>query len=219
MIDLTAPSSPPTAAPSYAAWESAGKRQTAQMRRDLNERTAGPLPSFGKMVHYTPMAEAGLNQAYSPKEAEYRAAPIAYDEAGAQDEGYSFSDVIDMINPLQHLPVVGMIYRKLTGDTIKPISNIIGGTIFGGPIGAVSSTVNAIIKDRTGRDLAENAFAMVGFDIAPAPIQKPDIDYVDAALGKMTSANLQNASESYLKTATGARNFAARAENTYHWNA
>jgi hypothetical protein len=140
MIDLTAQASPPAPAPSYAAWESAGTRQAARMRRDLNDRTAGPMPSFGTMVHYTPMAEAGLTQSYHSKDTQDRAAPIAYDNTGAAEDGYSFGDVIDMINPLQHLPVIGMIYRKITGDTIKPISNIIGGTIFGGPVGAVSST-------------------------------------------------------------------------------
>jgi hypothetical protein len=74
---------------------------------------------------------------------------------------FSFDDFIDIINPLQHLPVVGMIYREITGDTIKPVAQIVGGGIFGGPIGAVSGTVNAVVQETTGKDLAGNVFALV----------------------------------------------------------
>jgi hypothetical protein len=30
-----------------------------------------------------------------------------------------FWDFVDIVNPLQHIPVVNTIYRELTGDTVK----------------------------------------------------------------------------------------------------
>ena len=34
--------------------------------------------------------------------------------------GLSFGDLLDVINPLHHIPVIGAIYRKLSGDDIAP---------------------------------------------------------------------------------------------------
>lgn len=201
----------------YQAWQSAGKK--AAMRHDLNERTAGPMPNFGNMVHRTALA-VNDSQAYAPGHAGHsdeKLPDIAYQTVQKEDE-YSFADVIDMINPLQHLPVVGMIYRKLTGDTIKPISNIIGGAIFGGPVGAVSSTVNAIVQNRTGKDIAENAFAVVGIDIAPS---SPEIVYESAgnsADGLETQGHYMAAASSYQTTSNGQRNFSAQNKPAYSWN-
>lgn len=35
-----------------------------------------------------------------------------------------FHDVLSALNPLQYLPVVGMIYREVTGDTVHPALRI-----------------------------------------------------------------------------------------------
>ena len=51
-------------------------------------------------------------------------------------DGLNFRDVLDLINPLQHIPIVGNIYRNLTGDIAAPGIRIAGGALFGGPIGA-----------------------------------------------------------------------------------
>jgi len=159
----------------YKSWEAAGRK--AVMRHDLNERTAGPMPAFGTMMHQTALAAQTMHYAPGgPSSLANNSVPdIAMESVGGDDEAFSFGDVIDMINPLQHLPVIGTLYRKFTGDTIKPFANIIGGAIFGGPVGAVSSTANVIIKDRTGKDIAENALSMIGFDAQPQGAAKPDI--------------------------------------------
>ena len=34
------------------------------------------------------------------------------------DDGFGFDDVLDAINPLQHIPIVSTIYRAITGDKI-----------------------------------------------------------------------------------------------------
>lgn len=78
----------------------------------------------------------------------------------AQD-GPDFGDVIDVINPLQHIPLVNLAYRSISGDTIGAIGQIIGGALYGGPIGAVSGTVNAIVQETTGKDIAGNVLGIV----------------------------------------------------------
>jgi hypothetical protein len=70
---------------------------------------------------------------------------------------FGFVDFFDMVNPLQHIPLVNLAYRKITGDTIKPISTVMGGALFGGPLGAAGGLVNVIIAEEAGRDMS-NAF-------------------------------------------------------------
>lgn len=56
-----------------------------------------------------------------------------------KDKSFGFSDIVDIVNPLQHIPVVSNLYQSATGDTIGAIAQIIGGAIFGGPVGALAS--------------------------------------------------------------------------------
>lgn len=63
------------------------------------------------------------------------------------DDGLTFGDVIDVFNPLQHIPVVGHIYRKFTGDHIDPAIRVAGGALFGGPIGAALSAVSVAVDE------------------------------------------------------------------------
>ena len=37
----------------------------------------------------------------------------------SSDWDFSFHDLLDIVNPLQHLPVIGTIYRAITGDTYR----------------------------------------------------------------------------------------------------
>ncbi len=77
------------------------------------------------------------------------------------EEEFGFYDLLDMINPLQHIPLISNIYREVTSDEIKPFSRIIGGAIFGGGLGAAGALANVIIEVETGGDIAQNAFAML----------------------------------------------------------
>lgn len=206
--------------PGYNNWQKAGAAAThrhghgaASMRYDVNERTAGPMPVFGKLLERNAVtmmqADGSAANALAPTDGAHDPSrpDLAY-ETMPEEDGFSFGDVIDMINPLQHLPVIGMLYRKFTGDTIKPFASIIGGTIFGGPVGAVSSTVNAIVKDRTGKDVAENALSLAGIDVTPAKPAKEDIVYLAPKMEETISpAKLAAANYSYTKA--GLRNFAA----------
>lgn len=94
----------------------------------------------------------------------------AYSDAGQKidtsikSEGYKFEDVVDVINPLHHLPLINIAYRNITGDELHPMSQIIGGAIYGGPVGAITGTVNAVSKVQTGKDLGDHALSMVGIE-------------------------------------------------------
>ena len=68
-------------------------------------------------------------------------------------DGLSFLDILDMVNPLHHIPVIGTLYREISGDKIAPIARITGGSIFFGPIGFIGSTLNVLIEEITGKDL------------------------------------------------------------------
>ncbi len=78
-------------------------------------------------------------------------------------DGFTFADLIDVINPLQHLPIVSTLYRRVTGDVLEPGPRVLGGTLFGGPLGAAAAVVNAIVEAESGKDVGEHvAAALLG---------------------------------------------------------
>lgn len=101
--------------------------------------------------------------------------------SGAEQDDLSFWDVLDIINPLQHLPVVGNIYRAVTGDTIKETPRMIGGILFGGVLGGASALANIICEEKTGRDIGGNAIAAVfGDDAYPSTASHTDVAAANA---------------------------------------
>lgn len=84
---------------------------------------------------------------------------------GAAD--YSLGDLVDIINPLQQLPIVGTVYRALTGDTIKPEMRVAGGALYGGPIGLALAVADSAVEQVSGRDTGGNIVALFAPDRAP----------------------------------------------------
>lgn len=78
--------------------------------------------------------------------------------------GFSFHDLISIVNPLQHFPIVSTIYRAVTGDTIKPLERIAGDTLYGGVWGLVSSVANVAFQEITGKDFGDTALALLEGD-------------------------------------------------------
>ena len=72
------------------------------------------------------------------------------------NDGFGFGDLFDAINPLQHIPILSTFYRGITGDSIGGFANVVGGTIFGGPIGGGIALANEAVEYATGVDLEEN---------------------------------------------------------------
>ncbi len=76
------------------------------------------------------------------------------------DLDFSFDDLIDIVNPLQHLPVVGTLYRAITHDTIKTPEKIAGDTLYGGLWGFVSSVADTAFQAITGKNLGDTVLAL-----------------------------------------------------------
>jgi hypothetical protein len=81
--------------------------------------------------------------------------------SGGGDWDFSFHDFVSIVNPLQHIPVVSTLYRKLTGDTIKPLERIAGDTLYGGWTGLVSSVANLVFEKETGKDFGDTVLAFL----------------------------------------------------------
>ncbi len=105
--------------------------------------------------------------------------------------GFKFSDLLDIINPLQHIPVVSTVYRAITGDQIEAGSRMAGGALFGGPIGLALSVVSAMVHESTGKDPGEHAMAMLGLDLDGKA--KPAVAVADAAAQQQEAAQQQAA--------------------------
>jgi hypothetical protein len=90
-------------------------------------------------------------------------APEKSAAAPQETGGNSFIDfvkgVADVVNPLQHIPVIGAIYRHMTGDEINPLARLAGDTLYGGPIGAAFAAADIACQKTTGRDMGETMIA------------------------------------------------------------
>lgn len=76
-------------------------------------------------------------------------------------DGLNFFDFLDIINPLQHIPVLSSVYRAITHDEISPAARMAGGGLFGGLIGLGAAIFNSILKDGTGKDMGEHLIAFL----------------------------------------------------------
>jgi hypothetical protein len=90
-------------------------------------------------------------------------APAAAVQATATaDHRFSFHDFLSAINPLQYLPVVGTIYRAVTGDTIpetlRDLGSMLVSGLLGGPIGLGINIGTLVAEKVTGID-PEKIFA------------------------------------------------------------
>lgn len=139
------------------------KHQNLSWRNSYDDRTAGRMAVWQKPQN------ASENNVLALKPT----------ETTQTDESFSFWDILDMINPLQHLPIIGHVYRAITGDTMKAPARIIGGAAFGGPLGAAAGIVNTVSELETGRDLTGNVLAFVTSE-RDAPRGKDFTDLVSA---------------------------------------
>lgn len=99
-------------------------------------------------------------------------------------DGLTFDDLLDVINPLHHIPIVSTLYRHFSGDTIANGPRLAGGGLFGGLIGLAAAAVNIAIEEGTGRDIGDHVLAML-FEDDGAPGSggdgpaRPAIDYAN----------------------------------------
>jgi len=154
-----------------AAAQPVKPRPVFRMMVDPEGRIDGSVPVWNDDAGARARVADALGKAAQEQQDGAPAGALAYaDSTGkAQPDAqpFGFGDLIDMVNPLQHIPLISNIYRHLTGDTIKPVSQVIGSAIYGGPLGAASALVNVILKDATGRDISGNLVALAFNEPAP----------------------------------------------------
>lgn len=136
------------------------------MRRDPDDRMAGSIPVWESKKINAPQensaATPDFKAALSHNAEDYNdIEPAVGPHTSDADDEFGFEDLVDIVNPLHHIPLVNIVYQNLTGDTIKPAGRIIGGAVFGGFVGAAAGIANVIIEEETGKDVAGNVVAMV----------------------------------------------------------
>ncbi len=82
------------------------------------------------------------------------AGPIGPDQAWPVPVESNFTDLLRGLNPLHHVPVVGMIYRAATGETIPATMRVLGAGIVGGPLGMLGAGLMGLVEEiiRVGPD-------------------------------------------------------------------
>jgi hypothetical protein len=120
---------------------------------------------------------------------------------------FSFKNLLDIVNPLQHIPVISTIYRKLTGDVPATPEKIAGDTLYGGVVGLFSSLADSAFEAVTGKDFGDTMLAFfTGGDkpaatpvavalnnpSMPAPVAVGAPDSNGVAARTASSANMDN---------------------------
>ncbi|WP_395452445.1 hypothetical protein ACHMW5_00970 (plasmid) [Azospirillum melinis] len=88
-------------------------------------------------------------QAVSPPAAQ-RKPPAEPEETLADRMSVGFDDLLDVVNPLQQLPVVSSVYREATGESISIPARLAGGFLFGGLPGLIGSAAMVAFEEVTG---------------------------------------------------------------------
>jgi hypothetical protein len=123
----------------------------------VESRTAGYVPVFG--VKKGAAAPADFGQMVKDA-APANSAPESRKEEHGGFLSFIFG-LLDVINPLQHIPVISTIYRHLTGDEIGPVARVAGDTLYGGPVGGVLGLADVALEGATGKDMGETAMALL----------------------------------------------------------
>lgn len=94
---------------------------------------------------------------------------VAKAESGEKKESF-FQHILDVINPLQHLPIIGTIYRAATGERLDPVEKIGGSALYGGLWGAVTAVADVAFEAITGKSVEDTVMAWFRSDSTPRPV-------------------------------------------------
>jgi hypothetical protein len=123
-----------------------------------------PVADFAQDVQRSfPMVGQSLSSAQgkdAPKTQLAQSATSSAQPAALSDKSF-WDNVLDVINPLQHLPAVGTLYRQATGDKMGDLEKAAGDTLYGGPIGLASSLADAAFEKITGKDFGDTVLDFV----------------------------------------------------------
>lgn len=124
------------------------------------------IPNRGAAAATAPQRESSFSEIVAEVEAEQTiqaAAPSQRFSAKTfalwQNAEFGFGDFLDIVNPLQHIPIVATVYRNMTGDSIGAAPRVIGGALWGRLGGFISGIVNAVVDWLTGKDIGDHIYA------------------------------------------------------------
>ncbi len=86
-------------------------------------------------------------------------------------DGPSFRDALDAINPLNHIPIVSSLFEKATDHQASVAAKLVGGALFGGPVGFAVSLASTIFEGETGANPSDTLVAAIeGTDKSPTEL-------------------------------------------------
>ena len=110
------------------------------------------------------------------------AGPIGHDQAWPQKLTVSRLEMLNSLNPIHHIPIVGSLYRAATGQRVPMTVRVVGAGLVAGPIGAFSVVlegfVDALIRmgpDRT-RPAVPAGMSETGSEQGVQPVTPGDLD-------------------------------------------
>jgi hypothetical protein len=90
------------------------------------------------------------------------------------EENLSFNDLLDVINPLQHLPIISTLYRAITGEKIGLAARLAGDALYGGGIGGLlTSGVTAVFEGGAGKSTGEMVADVANAIFGPSTPAEP----------------------------------------------
>lgn len=114
-------------------------------------------------------------------------------------DGLGFKDILDIVNPLQQLPIVSSLYRELTGDTISTGSRLAGGALLGGPIGLVGALAGNLLEAGTGDDVVGHVLGVFESETSTAATTSSAAALATKLIPNPVSAEQQAAYAAYAR--------------------
>lgn len=130
-----------------------------------------PLPDFAQGIQYSFLDSANRARLQAHAASTTGTSAAAASKTAASENDLTFDDLVDIVNPLQHLPIVGTLYRHFAHDPIKPLPKMAGDALYGGWMGLASSVADYAFEKITGKNFGDTVLAMVTGDDSAA--QKP----------------------------------------------
>jgi hypothetical protein len=102
---------------------------------------------------------------------QFAAGPVA--QPAHAESHVTFREVLSALNPLQYIPVIGTIYRAVTGDQIpeplRRIGTLVASFLMGGPVGALINLGVFAAEKITGFDIDKTGQAALHGDLRGDP--------------------------------------------------
>jgi hypothetical protein len=137
------------------------RRYPSEIDRVPNRGTAQNAEVGRNLTFSEVAADLGRTNSADLASAEPQAAKSGKPFSLWENGEFGFADFIDIINPLQHIPIVATIYRNLSGDQIGAAPRVIGGALWGRLGGFVAGVVNAFVEWWSGKDIGDHIYTAI----------------------------------------------------------